>query len=146
MLQHDTQINLKTSASMQRDSESMKTIAAVTMVFLPGTFVATFFSMGFFHFGSGDDLYLTVAPQWWLYVAVTLPLTIAVLTFWRFRGLLETAVARIKKNIRDHRMIMDQTQIFEEAKDKYDLSAAALAKPLSVLRASHSPDEALPKS
>ncbi|KAI9800018.1 MAG: hypothetical protein M1833_003547 [Piccolia ochrophora] len=44
----------------KRDSSAMKTIAAVTMVFLPATFVATFFSMVFFHVGSETTTNFTV--------------------------------------------------------------------------------------
>jgi hypothetical protein len=38
--QQDSQANIIMAASMKRDSGSMKTIAALTMVYLPGSFVA----------------------------------------------------------------------------------------------------------
>ena len=54
------------------------------MVFLPATFVATFFSTGFFQFrpDDGNHVNITVSPQWWLYLVVTLPLTVVVLGAW----------------------------------------------------------------
>jgi Mg2+ and Co2+ transporter CorA len=55
------------------DSSSMKTIAAPTMVFLPGTFMSSVFGLKFV----GD-------AQWWLYVAITLPLTAVVVMTWWF--------------------------------------------------------------
>ena len=66
----------------KRDSIAMKTIAALTMVFLPGTFVATIFSMTFFQVEQDDEHTLKVSSNWWLYVVVTVPLTVAVLIAW----------------------------------------------------------------
>jgi hypothetical protein len=60
----------------------MNTIALLTMVFLPATFVATFFSMGIFQFSGGAEGGLRVAGQWWIYPAVTVPLTVAVVVTW----------------------------------------------------------------
>jgi len=53
------------------------------MVFLPVTFVATFFNMGFFQFHQDKNhVHVSVAPEWWLYLAVTLPLTVVILGAW----------------------------------------------------------------
>lgn len=49
----------------------MKVIAALTMVFLPGTFLSSVFGMAALN-----------NAHWWLYVALTLPLTILVLLAW----------------------------------------------------------------
>lgn len=51
----------------------MKTIAALTMVFLPGTFISSIFGLKFV----GD-------AQWWLYIAITLPMTAVVAMTWWF--------------------------------------------------------------
>ncbi|KAL9035534.1 MAG: hypothetical protein Q9214_006536, partial [Letrouitia sp. 1 TL-2023] len=81
----------KIAIETKRDSVAMKAIAALTMAFLPGTFVGTIdekgrlmskqsiFSMAFF--GAGDQG-LDVNSSWWLYVAVTLPLTALVIGLW----------------------------------------------------------------
>ncbi|KAI9702332.1 MAG: hypothetical protein M1836_000811 [Candelina mexicana] len=66
----------------KRDSNAMKTIAALTMIFLPGTFVATLFSMVFFKADSAPDSRFSVDPHWWVYVAVTIPLTIITILVW----------------------------------------------------------------
>ncbi|KAI1468744.1 uncharacterized protein F4812DRAFT_424529 [Daldinia caldariorum] len=67
-------MTLATNLALARDnmseSKQMKTIAVVTMVFLPATFVATLFSMTFF------DLNSSYA---WLYPCVTIPLTVLVI-------------------------------------------------------------------
>lgn len=72
----------------------MKAIALLTTLFLPGTFVATFFSMGMFDWdlASSNDLasfnssvtsYGSTSPKvsryLWVYWAVTIPLTLVVM-------------------------------------------------------------------
>lgn len=63
-----------------RDSASMITIAAVTMFFLPATFVSSLFSMGFFVFD--QDGSLKISEMVWIYPAVVVPLTASVFTTW----------------------------------------------------------------
>jgi hypothetical protein len=60
-----------------RDSASMKAIAHVTMVFLPGTFLASVFAMPFFDLQNSTRFF--VNKNFWIYVAITVPLTIATL-------------------------------------------------------------------
>lgn len=43
MAQRDTQLNIEIAKAAQRDSQLVRGIAAVTMIFLPATFMATFF-------------------------------------------------------------------------------------------------------
>ncbi|KAK1463515.1 hypothetical protein CMEL01_13584 [Colletotrichum melonis] len=87
-MQQSTQAG-QVAAQAGMDSTAMKTMAVVTMIFLPPTFVATIFSMSFFNWqassSSGDDggAEPTVAPQFWIYWAVSLPLTIAIVIGWR---------------------------------------------------------------
>ena len=59
----------------KRDSTSMKAIAAVTMFFLPGTFVASLFAMPIFSWNAtaGGDV---ISHRIWVYWAVTIPLTL----------------------------------------------------------------------
>ena len=77
----------------KRDSEVMKAVTIVTLIFLPATFVSvglilrlefttypdflfqTIFSMGFF---SIDKDQIEVSHQGWIYLACTLPLTFVV--------------------------------------------------------------------
>ena len=64
----------------KRDSTSMKTLAAVTVVFLPGTFVATLFSMNMFDWRADDDS--VVASRFWIYWIITIPLTLMTVCMW----------------------------------------------------------------
>lgn len=74
--QRDSQVNIDIAAATKADSELMRGIAFVTMVFLPATFMATFFSMVFFHAGSGDGVHFVVSRWIWLYPLCTIPLTV----------------------------------------------------------------------
>ena len=57
----------------------MITIAAVTMLFLPGTFVSAILSTTFFeHQPDG----LSVSTKWWILPAATLPLMVVVFGLW----------------------------------------------------------------
>ncbi|KAL9111932.1 MAG: hypothetical protein Q9227_003782 [Pyrenula ochraceoflavens] len=65
----------------KRDSSSMKTIAAVTMFFLPGTFVASLFAMNLFDWDAAH--WSEVANgRFWVYWVVTVPLTGIVMGVW----------------------------------------------------------------
>ena len=65
----------------KRDSSSMKTIAAVTMAFLPGTFVASFFAIPMFDWNrpAGHNVN---TQTFWIYWTVTIPLTISTFVIW----------------------------------------------------------------
>lgn len=90
MAQHQRLLAL----ASKRDNQSMKALSIVGAVFLPATYLASLFSMTFFNFqvggggssstGGGDDDSPIVAPTLWIYFAITIPLTIAVLAalFW----------------------------------------------------------------
>lgn len=91
------------SRAAKRDSASMKTIAVVTLAFLPATFVSvsssistlqttlqansslkTVFSMSFFEL-SVDEQGATqwnMADQFWIYWAIAAPLTFMTLAIW----------------------------------------------------------------
>lgn len=71
--------------SNQHDSSSMKTLAVVTMLFLPGSFVSSLFSIGFFDWGataSLNQLSVAVNPGFRLYWAVAIPLTLLVFALY----------------------------------------------------------------
>lgn len=89
--QVDNDLNLQISKATtalakdaQRDSSSMITIAAVTMFFLPGTFISAIFSMTFFNFqidNSGHEQF-QVSKRWWYFLVATIPLTALVFAVW----------------------------------------------------------------
>ncbi|KAJ3532043.1 hypothetical protein NMY22_g7903 [Coprinellus aureogranulatus] len=75
----------------QRDSSSMITMAALTMLFLPSTFIAALFSMDFFApvqesspSGTDNPGSTPARVMWWLYPAISIPLTALVFGVWLF--------------------------------------------------------------
>jgi hypothetical protein len=77
----------------RRDSTDMRIIAAVTLVFLPGTFVATIFSTGLFDWNHGDPTPAgsdndqdgggrIISKYIWVYFMLTGTLTTVVLLAW----------------------------------------------------------------
>ncbi|KAL4778538.1 hypothetical protein BJX76DRAFT_362627 [Aspergillus varians] len=64
------------------DSNMMKTVAVVSMVYLPGTFVSGLFGTNFFSFQAEPGNTWLTADEFWLYWAVTIPLTLLTLGIW----------------------------------------------------------------
>jgi hypothetical protein len=80
--QRDNKLNIETATAARRDSNDMRIIAAVTLVFLPGTFTATLFSTTFFNFQNQTS---SIVSWWlWLYFVVTVGLTLVVLVGWYY--------------------------------------------------------------
>jgi hypothetical protein len=72
----------------------MRLITAITLIFLPGTFVATFFSTSFWDFAPGNRG--SKVSSWvWLYWLVTISLTLLVLGVWRKFGALRQLVGSV---------------------------------------------------
>jgi hypothetical protein len=65
----------------QRDTSAMKTVAIVTMFFLPGTFVASFFAMPMLNWDAAAYNRI-VGRRFWIYWIVTVPLTFFVFALW----------------------------------------------------------------
>ena len=102
--QNDTRLNLdianqqrRLAVITMRDSQAMKSLTLLGATFLPGTFVASIFSMTFFDFQEGMSRPLAVRVQSvsncdpkassmsshiWIYFAFALPLTTLVLFGW----------------------------------------------------------------
>lgn len=73
------------AVASSRDSSSMKALAIITAIFLPGEFMSSLFGMGIFNWqgsGSGGSDPV-VGYDFWVYWATTVPLTISILVLWR---------------------------------------------------------------
>ncbi|OTA91443.1 hypothetical protein M434DRAFT_76283 [Hypoxylon sp. CO27-5] len=77
----DGEIHLAYNILASTDNQIMKSVALLTMIFLPATFIATLFSTTFFSFA--EDGWLA-SNAFWIYWVVVIPLTIAVVLVWRF--------------------------------------------------------------
>ena len=90
--QTDNRLSARIAVSSGRDSTAMKTLAFITALFLPGTYIATLFSMSMFQWqaspsesfsSSSASSADTLSNKFWIYWATTIPLTIAVIIGWR---------------------------------------------------------------
>ena len=91
--QTDNRLSARIAVSSGRDSTAMKTLAFITALFLPGTYIATLFSMSMFEWqvspaeslspSSSSSSTDTLSNKFWIYWATTIPLTIAVIIGWR---------------------------------------------------------------
>ncbi|MCJ1400918.1 hypothetical protein MMC11_004129 [Xylographa trunciseda] len=74
------------STTMRKDSAAMKTIATLTMLFLPATFVSGLFGTNFvalFPDPVGGTSFV-VSDKWWILLTCSVPLTLLVLSIWKF--------------------------------------------------------------
>lgn len=90
MAQEDNNLNARMAVASSRDSSSMKALAVITAIFLPGEFMSSLFGMSIFDWqpggdddgggGGGDSV---VSWRFWIYWCITVPLTIGILVSWR---------------------------------------------------------------
>jgi Mg2+ and Co2+ transporter CorA len=83
----------------KQDSIAMKTIAIMTVIFLPGTFVATFFSMNMVDWAPSGDTTPKLSRYMWVYWIVAIPLTVFVLLLWISLSRRESHKARMRLRI-----------------------------------------------
>ena len=74
--------NVEIALATNRDSRHMRSIALVTMVFLPGTFFATMFSMTFFNWQQEPSRGPVVSTFIWVYFLITAIFTALTLAIW----------------------------------------------------------------
>ncbi|KAL9124030.1 MAG: hypothetical protein Q9217_006598 [Psora testacea] len=83
--QRDAEVNIKMATestqiarASHQDSRSLRIIQILSVFFLPASLVSSIFGMGFFSTSQGDDgrPVLMISSRWWIYVAVSIPLTI----------------------------------------------------------------------
>ncbi|CAN9413095.1 unnamed protein product [Alternaria sp. RS040] len=84
--QHIAEQSRLLSHATRSDAQSMKLLALVTTIFLPGTFVSGLFSTPMFQRESRDKVDDTIVKVWkpglFLYIAVSMPLLVVTLLFW----------------------------------------------------------------
>ncbi|KAL8284662.1 hypothetical protein RB600_000602 [Gaeumannomyces tritici] len=72
------EVNVEIAFGTKRDSQHMRSIALLTMVFLPGTFLASVFSMSFFDWKGGAS----VSEYIWIYFVIAIFLTLVIIGVW----------------------------------------------------------------
>ncbi|PKS06447.1 hypothetical protein jhhlp_007195 [Lomentospora prolificans] len=99
MAQEDNVLNARMAVASTRDSSSMKALAVITAIFLPGEFLGTLFGMSMFDWmpendddntsntstpalAPGDDDRI-LSQRFYIYWLVAVPLTLFILAAWR---------------------------------------------------------------
>jgi Mg2+ and Co2+ transporter CorA len=75
MAQHASYLQTLLAQESLRDSKAMKTLSILTILFLPGAFIATVFSTNMFKFQEGNQ-------EIWIYFAIVVPLTALLMVSW----------------------------------------------------------------
>lgn len=85
MAQEDNILTARMAVTSTRDSSSLKALAVITAVFMPGDFMASIFGMSMWEAWYGQDAgsKTSLPPRFWLYFQITLPLTAVILVAWR---------------------------------------------------------------
>ncbi|KAF3034656.1 hypothetical protein E8E12_000961 [Didymella heteroderae] len=100
--QRDSRTMTELGNAARFDSRAMRTIAVVTMAFLPPTFLSAIFSMSFFSFqpqendGRGG---WKVSDKFWLYFAFAIPLTCFTLAVWFWRQRLKGSQSQVETEV-----------------------------------------------
>lgn len=79
-------INLSFHLVTQQDSKSMKTIAFLTLVFLPASTVASIFGSQFFNLSLDQDgvPHFTFSHWFWIMWVIVVPVTAILVAIWRW--------------------------------------------------------------
>lgn len=101
MAQEDNALNARMAVTSSRDSASMKALAVITAIFLPGEFIGTLFGMSMFDWlapsngeegaakagavaaGKEEEPDEILSHQFWIYWIISIPLTVFILFVWR---------------------------------------------------------------
>ncbi|KAF7563518.1 hypothetical protein G7046_g651 [Stylonectria norvegica] len=101
MAQEDNVLNARMAVASSRDSSSMKALAVITAIFLPGEFLGSLFGMSMFDWlgpdeeddsssnstatstGNGAHKVNRFGENFWVYWATCIPLTLVILSIWR---------------------------------------------------------------
>ena len=84
----ESRLNQVIAASSKQDSISVTTFTFITALFLPGTFIATLFSMTMFDWypetddASSSPQETSVSSKFWLFWAISIPLTVLTMSGW----------------------------------------------------------------
>ncbi|KAI4865813.1 hypothetical protein F4820DRAFT_469434 [Hypoxylon rubiginosum] len=78
LMRQDTIASMELTRGAKADSSSMKVIAVMTMIFLPGTFFAALFAIPSLKWDNQD----VVGEKFWIYWAFTIPFTLLIFFLW----------------------------------------------------------------
>lgn len=67
-----------------QDAAAVKVLTILTLIYLPATVVSNFFSTSFVNSvpTSGESAHIVISSDWWIFIAVSVPLTMLTLYIW----------------------------------------------------------------
>ncbi|KEF52481.1 uncharacterized protein A1O9_11323 [Exophiala aquamarina CBS 119918] len=110
----DSDVNIAMAQDARTDSLLMRKMASVSIVFLPATFLATFFSMMFFRVD--DAGHLNISQNIWVYFAFTSAMSLLIGLYFRFSSRCRSFFhARIYRSHRSASLVSDVEKIEDSA-------------------------------
>lgn len=106
--QRDAEVNIRMAIestqiarASHQDSRALRIIQILSMLFLPASLVSSIFGMGFFSTSQGTDgqAIFTISRSWWLYLAISVPLTVLCLLFMGSYNIASKLKARRKRTL-----------------------------------------------
>ncbi|KAJ9614554.1 hypothetical protein H2200_002691 [Cladophialophora chaetospira] len=84
LAQRSNELNLRIAGSTKKDSIAMMAFTSITALFLPRSYISSLFSMDMFNWmaSAAENEGRVVSTRFWIYWAVTVPLTTTVMMGW----------------------------------------------------------------
>jgi len=131
MTRYDASSSIAIAKSAKKDSTSMKAIAIMTMVFLPGTFFAALFAVPSLQWDASP----VIQSNHWVYWAFAVPSTLLVMAVWLWMSREELTATEVEKRPRKDRTPMETPQLekkreFLRHRSPFELVAAVRKRAL----------------
>lgn len=95
--QDHARASVEIAKATKEDSQAMKAISFIALVFLPPTYISAVFSTTFFEFGA-DSRSWAISEKIWIYFAFVLPMTFASVALW-YTYIFKGSVLQLLKKI-----------------------------------------------
>ena len=98
--QKSNQLSINLASIARRDNATMKALALIGVLYLPGTFISGIFGMSFFNYNppsNNDSADWMMSDKFWIYWAITIPVTIFTVMLW---AMLDETVELYKRSIK----------------------------------------------
>lgn len=84
-VRNTTQLSIDVARIARRDNATMKALALIGVLYLPGTFISGIFGMSFFNYNPSNNNNSSdwrMSGNFWIYWAVTIPVTVFTVFLW----------------------------------------------------------------
>lgn len=98
MAKHDSDVTISMAADAKTENMLMRRMAVVSIIFLPATFLATFFSMIFFHVNEQTGA-LSVSRNIWVYFVSTTTISLSIVLYFRVGSKCTEAATKLRGRV-----------------------------------------------